>query len=326
MFESYSFGKHAVKYIKKNRYRIECIYISVWPLLAQYLIAKISNRYSIPSVIHVQDIYPESLSNKIRFFGDYINKALIPLDKYILNHVSLIVAISENMRSVFKTTRAIPPHKIIIVRNWHDEGKFVITNDAGLKQAINTPEDRQFTFMYLGNNGPVAGVDFLIKSFIKADLPGALLVIAGSGSQKEKCMQIANIHKNSNIVFTDVPSGKVPEMQDSADVLLLPVRKGASLSSIPSKLPAYMFSKKPIIACVENDSDIALAIRQSECGWIVNPEDTDSLILAMKTAISSTKKDLLHYGENGFNYAMENFSKEKNLGLLVSSIIKTFCE
>lgn len=48
MYESYSFGKHAVKYIEKNKTRIKCIYIHAWPLLAQYLIAKASKRYSIP--------------------------------------------------------------------------------------------------------------------------------------------------------------------------------------------------------------------------------------------------------------------------------------
>lgn len=38
-----------------------------------------------------------------------------------------------------------------------------------------------FTFMYLGNIGPVAGVT-LIRSFAEAALPDAQLVIAGDGT------------------------------------------------------------------------------------------------------------------------------------------------
>jgi len=326
MRESHSFGKHAVRFIKKKYKEISCIYISVWPLLAQYLIVKASERYSIPAIVHVQDIYPESLSNRIPIFGHYIRSLLLPLDRYILNHASQIIANSDHMRSVFEKTRGIPAHKINIVKNWQDENKFVIPHELPKMESVNNQEEKPFTFMYLGNIGPVAGVDFLIRTFIEAALPDALLVIAGSGSQKEKCMQLAKSHKRSNIQFSDVPSGKVMEIQHSADVMLLPVIIGASLSSVPSKLPAYMFSKKPVIACVENDSDTALAIKQSGCGLVVLPEDTQSLILAMRDMISKPKQDLFEFGQNGFDYAMENFSKEKNLKSLTSIILKTLDE
>ena len=46
--------------------------------------------------------------------------------------------------------------------------------------------------MYLGNNGPVAGVEFLIESFFKANIFNSKLIIAGSGSKtndKKKYME-----------------------------------------------------------------------------------------------------------------------------------------
>jgi glycosyltransferase involved in cell wall biosynthesis len=319
MYESYSFGKYAVQYIKKHHREITCVYVSVWPLFAQYMIVKASRRLALPTIVHIQDIYPESLANKLPFFRNFVNKALLPVDRYILKNASHIIANSEKMRFVFKSTRGIPFHKITTVKNWQDESKFILTQDPQVKTSISNNENKPFTFMYLGNIGPVAGVDFLIRSFIKANLEKCRLIIAGSGSQKERCMQISEFHKSTNIFFVDVPSGKVTETQNSADVMLLPIIKGASLSSIPSKLAAYMFSKKPIIACVENESDIAIGIREADCGWIVSPEDTDSLIIAMKDAISKSKKVLLQYGENGFNYALENYSRQKNLQLLVST-------
>jgi glycosyltransferase involved in cell wall biosynthesis len=320
MYESYSFGKHTLNFIRENHDKIKCIYISAWPLLAQYMLVKASRKYAIPAVIHVQDIYPESLSNKIPFLGQVINRALLPLDRYILRNASHIVANSEYMRASFEKTRGIAGNRITVVKNWQDESKFIMDYEMHTDRKNHDSGDRRFIFMYLGNIGPVAGVDFLIKSFIKADIKEAILVIAGAGSQKEKCMQISR-HENRNIVFTDVPAGKVAEMQSSSDVLLLPVRKGASLSSIPSKLPAYMFSKKPIIACVENESDIAYDIRKSDCGWVVPPEDTDSLIKAMKSCISMPREDLRIIGERGFSYALDNYSRRKNLSVLTSIIM-----
>jgi glycosyltransferase involved in cell wall biosynthesis len=321
--ESYSFGKHVVKYIRKNHGNIECLYLAPWPLIAQYMIIKAAVKYKIPSVIHVQDVYPESLSNKMRFFGKLVNFFLLPLDKYSLRCASQIVTISDKMKTMLQISRKISGHKIKVVKNWQDEGTFIRELDLPVKQSIDPSFYRPFTFMYLGNIGPVAGVEFLIRSFIQTNLNGARLIIAGSGSQKQKCMDIKEECEQANVIFMDVPSGKVAEIQGMADVFLLPIKKGASMSSIPSKLPAYMFSRKPILASVDYESDIATAIHESTCGWVVPPEDSGSLIQAMHNAISFPKETLVQFGENGFVYALKNYSKHANLNLLVSIIVQT---
>ena len=112
----------------------------------------------------------------------------------------------------------------------------------------------------------------------------------------------------------------VPQIQNKADVMLLPVIKGGAFSSIPSKLPAYMFSKKPIIASVDENSDISNAIKNSNCGWVSKPEDIESLALLMKKVFLLEKKKLNIKGANGFKFAMQNFSKKINLPKLVKII------
>ena len=67
--------------------------------------------------------------------------------------------------------------------------------------------------------------------------------------------------------------------------MLLPLKKGAAMSSIPSKLPAYMFSKKPIIGSLDVQSDTARAIIESDCGLVVEPENEQALINAFKEAV-----------------------------------------
>lgn len=42
-----------------------------------------------------------------------------------------------------------------------------------------------FIFIYLGNIGPVAGIDLFIDAFGKVDLSNCRLIIAGSCLQKE---------------------------------------------------------------------------------------------------------------------------------------------
>ena len=317
--ESYSFGLACSKYIKENRDNIDLIYMNSWPIFAQYLTVKEANKFGIPIITHIQDVYPESLSIKIPILGFLFNLIFKPIDKIILKKSKKIIAISEKMKKHLANSRQISLKKIKVVKNWQDEEAFI--NYEEIKNN-NSVEQRLFTFMYMGNIGPVAGVDLLIDSFSKANLGKCRLVIAGSGSKRIELENLVSLRKIECVNFVDVPDGMVPEIQGSADVMLLPIKKGAASSSIPSKLPAYMFSKKPIIASVDMDSDSARVINEAKAGWVIEPENINMLIDAMRKASLTKKSELELKGENGFNFAMENLSKKNNLKQLVKAILE----
>jgi glycosyltransferase involved in cell wall biosynthesis len=314
--ESYSFGIECYNYILNNP-NISVIYANTWPLIAQLYCVKAAKKRNIPLIIHAQDIYPESLTNKIPLVGKLIYKLLLPIDKYVLKNATSVFAISKKMKNYIATTRAIEANKITVVHNWQNDKEFI--DYQQLAQA-SEKKAAPFTFMYLGNIGPVAGVDVLIDAFAKAQMPNTRLVIAGSGSMKEALVQKAKNSINSVIEFWDVPQGKVAQTQAKADVLCLSVKKGAALSSIPSKLPAYMLSKKTIIASVDEDSDTANCIKDAKCGYVVSPENTDDLAHSMQTVVKLKKEELDILGENGFNFANTYMSKTSNLKIVTTAI------
>lgn len=318
--ESYSFGKHCYKYITANHKNIDIIYANIWALFGQYYVVKAAKKYNIPIFIHVQDIYPESINRKMSFLGPFIDLFWLPVDKYVLHNVTKVIAISDKMKSYLVSTRKLESQRLVVVQNWQDETAF-INYKAENKQPINKKE--LFTFMYLGNIGPVAGVEILIDAFAQADLKNCRLIIAGSGSMKATLQKKVNEMNLHTIEFWPVPEGKVPEIQAQANVMLLPVKKGAAKSSIPSKLPAYMFSEKPVIACVDEDCDTANAIISSDCGWVLPPENIFRLSEMMQSVVSLPSHALNEKGESGFKYALENFSKKNNLPKLTSLIINS---
>lgn len=313
--ESYSFGKHCYRYIADDRQNIDIIYANTWPLMAQYFAVKAAKKYSIPIIIHVQDIYPESLSKKLPFGTSFFNGILLPLDKYILSHSTKVIAISKKMKEYLKLTRKLNVDKIEVVRNWQDESVYI--------NYVQNKSNKLFTFMYLGSISPAAGVDLLIHSFHKASLNNSQLIIAGNGSDRENCLKIASLYENVNIHFIDAPMHIVPSIQSTADVLILPLKKGIGLTASPSKLPAYMFSAKPIIACVDEDCDTANVINDANCGWILPPDDQDNLTQIMKMVAGLAEEELQQKGLNGFEYAIKHFSKRNNLKKLITIINET---
>ena len=109
-------------------------------------------------------------------------------------------------------------------------------------------------------------------------------------------------------------------MQSQANVLLLPLKKGIAKTATPSKLTAYLLSSKPVIACVEKESDVADIIRDANCGYVVEPENVESLVLVMKQVYNMEKSELEKLGMNGRDYALLNLSKKTNLQKIVSVI------
>jgi glycosyltransferase involved in cell wall biosynthesis len=237
-----------------------------------------------------------------------------PIDQYTLRNSSIIIVISDQMKNYLIDIRKINESKIHVIRNWQNEKEF-----REIKYNKNYVNDI-FTFMYLGSINSSAGLELLIYSFAKTNILNARLIIAGDGSELEKCKEIAKNYPSHNIEFWGTPINSAPEIQSKADVLLLPLKKGISITATPSKLIAYMFSSKPIIACVEINSDTANIISNSNCGWIIEPESIEKLSSKMCEVATQDKKELVEIGKNGFNFAMEQFSKEKNLPKIVEII------
>ena len=316
--ESVSHGLTCAKYIRQHHDEIDFIYDDSWHLFGVYLVAKAANRYRIPYITPVQDIYPESLVSKMpesSWLKRLVIQLLLPIDRYSLSHAARIQTNSEKMADYLSETRKIRRDRFVVVRNWQDNQEFM----DYAKHTDGRTADAPFTFMYMGNVGMLAGIEVLFDAFSLADLKDARLVIAGSGPAKEFLQKEAGSY-SQRIEFWEVPSGKVPEVQSQADVMLLPVKKGSARFSVPSKLVAYMFSAKPIIASVDEDSDTALCVEESGAGWRVAPENATTLSMAFQQAFHSHREVLHKMGTSGLGYASRVFSKERNLAILVKAI------
>lgn len=322
--ESISFGKACLKYLNQHKNELVFVYNAAWHLFGRKMVAEFCKKYGIPNMTPVQDIYPESLLSKlppIDILQKVATSLLMPYDIATLHNADLIHTISDGMRDYLAEHRGLDKKRFVVVRNWQDEKAFV---HFRAEHHIETPHP--FTFMFMGNVGTLAGLEVIIDAFVKADIRNARLVIAGSGPARETLQRQAAEHKGFDIQFWDVPSGQVPATQAKADVMLLPVKKGFARSSIPSKLPAYMFSAKPVLASVDRDSDSAKCILEAGAGWVCEPEDVDALATAMIGCQGKDIGALKQMGERGLSYAIEEFSRDRNLQRLYDACISVIKE
>jgi glycosyltransferase involved in cell wall biosynthesis len=160
----------------------------------------------------------------------------------------------------------------------------------------------------------------LIYAFNKVNIKNSKLLIVGDGAEKDNCLEVARKLDNHNIEFLEAVPEQIAEIQSKADVLLLPLKKEISKTATPSKLTAYLLSGKPVIACVENESDVAGILNKAECGFIVEPENIDAIAMAMKETYGMDQLQLQKMGQSGQNYAVLNLSKKANLNKVIAII------
>jgi len=322
--ESFSFGLHSSRYLRAHQSGFDVIYANTWPLCAQAMSARMAACLDLPFVLHVQDIYPESIASKLP--GWVAGCVLPPLrlwDRKIARSASRVVLVAERTRAWYQKSRSLPESKIAVVENWQNEELFAHCPpraEAGKQYRV---DPSLFTFLYLGSLSPTADLESVIRGFHAAAPINGQLLIVGDGSTKQACVALAKDLNNNRVKFLPCRSEKdVPALQSLADVCLLPLMKGVASTGVPSKLPAYMFSAKPVLAAVELESDTAQAIQNAECGWIEEPGNPKALAARMQKLAAMAGSELQEMGRHGREYALAHYSKFTCLPQLANIILQ----
>lgn len=132
---------------------------------------------------------------------------------------------------------------------------------------------------------------------------------------RSNCLAEAKKCGCQNIAFIrDSEIAAIPRIQSLADVCLLPLKKGQSQASVPSKLMTYMLSGKPVIATVDAGSEVASVLGEASAGWVGPPDDEAWLVETMKLAAATSPKELGRLGASARDYAGSAFSREVAVG------------
>ena len=311
--ETISFGMACASYISKNHDNIDFIYNSSWQLFGYYIVAKTAEKYSIPYIVPIQDIYPECVlpSNRGGLFRKAIFKVLQRFDVYYQKHAYRVRTISEEMAKYLSTTRKISLDKYLVVNNWQDDSAY---------EKLSPSVHDKVVFAFVGSINKSSRVEYIINAFIRANIPNTELRVYGNGVDKAHCENLVKEKGIKNIIFDSVPRDKVPEIQSNCDILLSALEKGTAGLCLPSKLTSYMLSGRAVIVSVDKDSATARYISESEGGLIVEPDNEIELSEAFSKIVAEGREKIEEYGRNNKTYAQKYLTKKVNLGIVVETI------
>src|SRR5205085_7095800 len=110
-------------------------------------------------------------------------------------------------------------------------------------------------------------------------LPEVRFTITGGGAQFETLRAVAP----PNVVFQPyVPLEQLSESLSAADVHLVSLQPALEGLIVPSKFYGIIAVARPAIFIGAQDGEIARLINESNCGYVVEPKDTESLVARIR--------------------------------------------
>jgi len=257
-----------------------------------------------PYVLHVQDIWPDSVVEAGMIHGlplKTANNLLTRACNAIYRRADGIICIAPTMASTLQA-RGAPDRSLHVVLNWADESAFFPTaRDESMTSKLGFAD--HFTVMFAGNLGSLQGLDVAIRAAAQVrDLADFRLVLVGDGVARASLATLARDIGADNVIFVSPqPLSAMNSVTRCSDVQLVCLRDLSFFrGTIPSKLGAVMASGLPVICAVNGDA--GALVDEAGAGWACEAGEVEALARTFRSAYASSEAELSMRGSAARNY------------------------
>lgn len=262
-------------------------------------------------VVNVQDIHPDLAIRS----GILRNPAGIrfarALEKWVYGLADAIAVISDGFARNLRA-KGVPEAKLAVLPNWVDT-EFLKPGPKDNPVSRRRGLDGKFVVMYSGTIS-ISSSRALERALEAAALLAGdreiVFVIVGEGLKKDSLRQKAAALGLGNAVFLPfVPYPELPALLAASDVLLVPLDRDKSDISVPSKLYSFMAAGRPILGLASPDSEVAVLLRENDCGLAASPDDPEAIVAAVRTLKGAAERRRV-LGANAREYVVRRFAKD----------------
>lgn len=289
--------------------RHDLIFVPSPPLTNGIVADFLSRFWHVPFVYNVQDIWPDVVIRAGVMKGQRVISIFRRMEQYVYKRATALSVISEGFKQNL-IAKGVTPEKICVIPNFFDT-EFVhpLSRSNGFSSEHGL--DGKFVILFAGNVGHSQGLETVLDTAKQlADLEDILLLIVGNGVAKDKLIAYAQQLDLKNVHFLPFqPYEVLPAMYASADVCLVPLRKGFTNESVPCKVFTIMASGKPMIASVDEGSDTWQLIQQAQIGLNIEPENPHVMVEAIRKLYADTNlREQL--GRNGREHVVQYYTRQ----------------
>lgn len=307
-FFSFWLGSIQASFLTRN---VDLVFVMSTPPLLNGITANLLRIFKrIPYIYNVQDLYPAIAVE----MGTLKNKPLIRFsewaEKYINSSAVSIVTLSEPMKMAIADS-GVDKNKIQIIPNWSDD-QLLKPQKSSSFRSLNHLYGK-FVIMYSGNIGMSQGLETILSLApeLEKENPEFHFCIIGNGVKLPALKQQVKNSGVSNVSFHPFqPKELLSDSLNAADIHLIPLTEKMAKYLLPSKLYGILAVGKPILAIVDEGTEIDVLVRNTVCGYSIRPGELGKLKEVLKTAFAE-RDSLAEMGKKGRSHFLENLTRQK---------------
>jgi colanic acid biosynthesis glycosyl transferase WcaI len=244
----------------------------------------------VPFVFNIQDVFPDVAVELGLLKGERVIRVARWLERTSYRCSDAVTVLSDDLAKNVrdKITDGLPAEaaaaqagKVRVIPNFVDTAHIrPSTSENSYREEFGLAG--RTVVMYAGNVGLSQSLDLVLlaaRSFA-VSRPDVVFVINGGGAARPDLeREAADL---PNVLFVDMqPIERLPDVLAAADIHVVPLRAGLAWSSVPSKLYSILAAGRPIVASVDEGTEVARTIDRAGAGVSVPPDDPAAFTAAL---------------------------------------------
>ena len=287
----------------------DVIYVDLPPLPLGFTGVVLKSLFRSKLALNIHDVEPERSIELGVFTQRKFIRFLEWLELYLYHKAEKIVVVGETLAdNLF--SKNVSNCKVEVIPTWTDPKKIKVQDkNNSFREKHARRED--FLIQYSGTIGYTSLLDPIIETAnILRNDPAYRFMIIGEGVKKVALENRVNELGLTNVIFLSYqPFDKLSEILAAADLSLVTLDPALSAFSVPGKTYTIMASSRPVLALVDENTDVGRIIDAADCGVRVTPNDI-SRIVKIIVGLSENASRLEELGRNGRQYLLKYLSRD----------------
>jgi colanic acid biosynthesis glycosyl transferase WcaI len=248
----------------------------------------VARRNRCPFVFNVQDVYPDVAIDLGMLTQPRLIAATRRLERFCYARADAVTVLSEDLRDNV-ARKAGRPQAVKVIPNFVDTQKIVPAPSHNSYRSEFDLGDATVV-MYAGNVGLSQSLELVLDAAERlANRTDVCFVVNGQGAARARLEHRAR--SLANVRFVDMqPAERLPEVLAAADIHLVPLKRGLTRSSVPSKIYSIFAAARPLVASVDEGSEVARIVQRSGAGIAVPPDDAAAFTAAVTELIDDVPR------------------------------------
>ena len=240
-----------------------------------------------PLVFNIQDVFPDAAVRTGVIGDERVIAAARWLERVSYHRAAAVTVLSDDLRdNVAAKVRPAHRERIHVIPTFVDTDHLTPSNRMTDYRSEHDIGDEPVV-LYAGNVGFSQSLGLVLAA--ARSMPDVTFVVNGDGAAREALR--AEAAGLANVRFVGYqPADRLGEVLASGDLHVVPLRAGLGDVSVPSKTYSSLAVERPVVAAIDDHTEIPRLLEAADAGVAVPPDDPAAFITALRSLIDDPER------------------------------------